>query len=343
MEESVSRVGNFPNRIYVSLPSTKEISYLNLISKASDENLSFFSDLEEAVSEEKYSNRIRDLINRAENFGIYAKKYEYRRNSMELETASQNSSVLSSFIDDFSDEEEIGSTQDYQLAVDEGFFTVSPNEIQNNSLKRKREEKSQESPLFPEDLAEKMQIIKNAYNGNKKYTKIPKFISMALKAVNHILSKNPHIDRENILKIIATDMKIGISHIKTHLEVLSLQEKKSEISTKYKNKLKAFKNLVECSCVNGKNWSDQLEKRFQITISSLEEYINICNEHHVKSEGKGVKLEFNVEKQKLLTEISNLGGHRSGNYSQPIEISSESSSVIFSNTVDPEKKKKKNS
>ena len=323
--ELTSASSKYSQRQYISLPINKEISYSSLLEALYETEEPSSSQAIPSEISQTYCYRIRDLINRAESFGISAKHYKYHRDSSEDETESQSASVLSSFIDNCSEDTD-WNTQDFNQARDEGFCVVFPDEIQvNNSLKRTRDE-----DLLPNSIDLKIKEIKDIYSLDKVYVKIPKRVSIMIKEVALLIDQDDTIDSELVLRRIGQSTGLGIKKIKSHIEQLNEREYKAEMLRKYKVKLREFKKLVGCYCSNERQWSEKLEKMYQDLIRKLEKYVEASNEFNSKYETKGEALRLSQEKERINSEIIILGGKRSGNYSQPIEIESQNSPTSIS-------------
>ena len=321
MSEKSFTALNKPYRFFINLPEHKEISYDDLLDLYNSEQEYESSQSLSSIHSRSYQFRIRELINYGETYGMSSKLYKYKKNSSEDETESQSMSCISSFIDADSDES-LGNTEEFQLALDEGFYIITPSEfLGNNPLKRCRASDLYE---IPEEVNIKIQEIKDIYN-KKTYKQIPKSVSKILKEINDIIEKYELLEKkETIFKYIGDATSLGSNKIIEAIQKMIENDNKKNILNQYKKKFIALKKFIICFCRNGREWSQNIECLYQDLIEKLKDYVEVSNEFNRKYDAKNEVIDFELEKEKVDEEIKKLGARRSGIHSQPIEISSES-------------------
>lgn len=302
------------SRFYIDLPFSKEISYADLI-ESHEGNQDLMTEDSSSESCRSYSHVMRELINRGETYGIFSKGYKYKKNSVDIETDTQ--SKLSSFIDS---DTEISSvaTEEFYLAVDEGFYVLGPDEfISDTQLKRNRVELYKNS----EEVQNKILQVEEFYK-TKNFTQIPKRITIILLEIQDLIKNNENFQSE-VYKKLGKITGLGSNKVIQHLQRISDKKKKFDAMNNYQSKLKSFKKLVVAYCGNGKTWGYSLETKYKELVEALINYVQLNNYFSTNYDNEIGLLDLNSEKNKIHNEIEKLGGRRTGNSSQPIEIISQ--------------------
>lgn len=256
------------NRIYVELPSSREISFKDIKPQTNSNSPSSI----EAYS--GYSGFLEKFIRNGETNGFKNKIYLNKQSGSEL--SPNSGSYLSSFVELESESSQILS-QDLQSALNEGFYVLDPENLNKNPLKRIR--KTDESQQILEIL---LKIPENPKLPNKS---IPPTIISFLKDLSAILDKNKSIEAKKIFEQISNKTGIGIERIIKCIKSEKLSQAKKQAYDSFIVSLEVCKKSVEKMRKKNIGWDSVAGKILDETEKLLELFV-VANNELVSFSGK---------------------------------------------------------
>lgn len=235
---------NFSERIYITLPESKEISYQDLLPASTISS--------QSSSMQKSFHLFKgDLITRVETFGISSRAYKSHITSPNDDSCS----FLSSFIESESEESSF-SSQLFNQAIQEGFGVVSCGDIKPY-IKRRRN-----SNEFTEELCKMIEEIQEYFSARgSRYITI-KALEM-LRGVEQYIKDYSDEEKETVFNKIGHLTKVNVKNIKQQLEIDKYKREKKLAHSEF---LACFREFKDSDCKEKSKYLDQIDAKLRIFV-----------------------------------------------------------------------------